>query len=70
MFIYIHYIYICKFIYLSIYILYIFVYIYYIYYIHQHINDLADGLSSNAKLFVDDTLLFSVAHDEDTLHIY
>ena len=29
-------------------------------------NDLADGLSSNAKLFADDTSLFSVVHDVDT----
>ena len=27
------------------------------------INDLADGLSSNTKLFTDDTSLFSVVHD-------
>ena len=27
------------------------------------INDLPDGLSSNAKLFADDTSLFSVVHD-------
>ena len=27
-----------------------------------YINDLPDGLSSNAKLFADDTSLFSVAH--------
>ena len=26
-------------------------------------NDLADGLSSNAKLFADDTSLFSVVHN-------
>ena len=31
-----------------------------------YINDLVDGLSSNAKLFVDDTLLFSVAHNANT----
>ena len=31
-----------------------------------YINDLADGLSSNAKLFEDDTSLFSVIHDVDT----
>ena len=31
-----------------------------------YINDLADGLSSNAKLFADDTSLFSVTHDIDT----
>ena len=29
-------------------------------------NDLADGLSSNPKLFADDTSLFSVIHDVDT----
>ena len=28
-----------------------------------YINDLADGLSSNTKLFADDTSLFSVIHD-------
>ena len=28
-----------------------------------YINDLADGLSSNAKLFADDTSLFSVVHN-------
>ena len=31
-----------------------------------YINDLADGLSSNAKLFADDTSLFSVAHNANT----
>ena len=31
-----------------------------------YINDLADGLSSNAKLLADDTSLFSVIHDVDT----
>ena len=31
-----------------------------------YINDLADGLSSNAKLFADETSLFSVIHDVDT----
>ena len=31
-----------------------------------YINDLADGLSSNAKLFPDDTSFFSVVHDVDT----
>ena len=31
-----------------------------------YINDLADGLSSNAKLFADDTSLFSVVHNVDT----
>ena len=31
-----------------------------------YINDLADGLSSNEKLFADDTSLFSVTHDVDT----
>ena len=30
-----------------------------------YINDLADGLSSNARLFADDTSLFSVIHDVD-----
>ena len=30
-----------------------------------YINDLTDGLSSNAKLFADDTSLFSVIHDVD-----
>ena len=28
-----------------------------------YINDLTDGLSSNTKLFADDTSLFSVIHD-------
>ena len=31
-----------------------------------YINDLPDGLSSNAKLFADDTSLFSFAHDINT----
>ena len=31
-----------------------------------YINDLTDGLSSNAKLFADDTSLFSVIHDFQT----
>ena len=31
-----------------------------------YINDLADDLSSNTKLFADDTSLFSVIHDVDT----
>ena len=31
-----------------------------------YINDLSDGLSSNAKLFADDTSLFSVVHDRNT----
>ena len=31
-----------------------------------YINDLADGLSSNAKLFADDTSLFSDVHNADT----
>ena len=31
-----------------------------------YINDLTDDLSSNAKLFADDTSLFSVIHDVDT----
>ena len=31
-----------------------------------NINDLADGLSSNAKLFADDTSLFSVVHNANT----
>ena len=29
-----------------------------------HINDLVDDLSSDAKLFADDTSLFTVVHDE------
>ena len=29
----------------------------------MYINDLSDGLSSNAKLFADDTSLFSIVHD-------
>ena len=31
-----------------------------------YINDLPDGLSSNTKLFADNTSLFSVAHDINT----
>ena len=31
-----------------------------------YINDLTEGLSSNAKLFADDTSLFSVIHDTQT----
>ena len=31
-----------------------------------YINDLSEELSSNAKLFVDDTSLFSVIHDSNT----
>ena len=31
-----------------------------------YINDLVDGLSSNAKLFADNTSLFSVIHDVGT----
>ena len=31
-----------------------------------YINDLADGFSLNAKLFADDTFLFSVIHNVDT----
>ena len=31
-----------------------------------YINDLTDGLSSNAKLFADDTSLFSVVHNANT----
>ena len=31
-----------------------------------YINDLADDLSSNAKLFADDTFLFAVIHNIDT----
>ena len=31
-----------------------------------YINDLSEGLSSNAKLFADDTSLFSVIHDGNT----
>ena len=31
-----------------------------------YLNDLADGLSSNAKLFPDDTSLFSVIQNVDT----
>ena len=30
-----------------------------------YINDLSEGLSSNAKLFADDTSLFSVMHDSN-----
>ena len=31
-----------------------------------YINDLADELSSNTKLFTDDTSLFSVVHNRDS----
>ena len=31
-----------------------------------YINDLSDNLTSNAKLFADDTSLFSVVHDLNT----
>ena len=31
-----------------------------------YVNDLSDGLSSNAKLFADDTSLFTVVHDINT----
>ena len=31
-----------------------------------YINDLSDGLLSNAKLFTDDTSLFLVVHDINT----
>ena len=31
-----------------------------------YINDLTKGLSSNAKLFADNTSLFSVIHDSST----
>ena len=31
-----------------------------------YINDLSEGLSSNAKLFADDTSFFSVVHDSNT----
>ena len=31
-----------------------------------YINDLTEGLSTNAKLFADDTSLFSVIHDTQT----
>ena len=31
-----------------------------------YVNDFADGLSSNAKLFADDTSLFSVVHNANT----
>ena len=31
-----------------------------------YINDLSDNLTSNVKLFADDTSLFSVAHDVNT----
>ena len=36
-------------------------YVQYLFYIH--LNDLSDGLSSNTKLFADDTSLFSVVLD-------
>ena len=31
-----------------------------------YINDLTEGLTTNAKLFADDTSLFSVVHDTQT----
>ena len=31
-----------------------------------YINDLSEGLSTNAKLFADNTSLFSVIHDSNT----
>ena len=31
-----------------------------------YINDLSEGLSSNAELFADNTSLFSVIHDSNT----
>ena len=31
-----------------------------------YINDLTEGLSTNAKIFADDTSLFSVIHDIQT----
>ena len=31
-----------------------------------YINDLSDNLTSNAKLFADDTSIFSVVHDVNT----
>ena len=31
-----------------------------------YINDLSEGLSTNAKLFADDTSLFTVIHDSQT----
>ena len=31
-----------------------------------HINDISEGLSTNVKLFADDTSLFSVIHDSQT----
>ena len=35
-------------------------------YIYIYINDLANGLSSNAKLYADDTSLFSVFYNGNT----
>ena len=32
----------------------------------SHTNDLSEGLANNAKLFSDDTSLFSVIHDGQT----
>ena len=34
-----------------------------------YINDLSEGLSSNAKLFAGDTSLFSVIHDTSALEL-
>ena len=31
-----------------------------------YVKDLSEGLSSNSKLFADDTLMFSVIHDSNT----
>ena len=31
-----------------------------------YINDLTEGITTNAKLFADDTSLFSVVHDTQT----
>ena len=37
-----------------------------LFFFNIYINDLADGLSSNVKLFADDTSLFSVVHNANT----
>ena len=33
---------------------------------YHHVNDLSDDLTTNVKLFADDTSLFSVVHNTNT----
>ena len=40
--------------------------LFYVHYYSFYINDLSDNLTSNAKLFADDTSLFSVVDDANT----